>query len=215
VDPCELTFRNGKLWYLEKEVQMVYNRLTDFYLEAPANTAIREAFLSDAIVLTPSPYHHALYAHKLNLVELSSKECLAEFEISNDTRESLLSGIPFTQAVSEAKAAQLWESRKSLFFKPVAGYGGKATYRGEKITRKVWGEILNSSYVAQDLIAPGKRRIQQGEELTDLKFDIRAYTYQGGIQIIAARLYSGQTTNFRTSGGGFAPVFVMNNLQDC
>jgi hypothetical protein len=25
---------------------------------------------------------------------------------------------------------------------------------------------------------------------------------------VAARLYQGQTTNFRTAGGGFAPVFT-------
>ena len=29
------------------------------------------------------------------------------------------------------------------------------------------------------------------------------------IVLAAARLYQGQTTNFRTPGGGFAPVFVI------
>jgi hypothetical protein len=43
---------------------------------------------------------------------------------------------------------------------------------------------------------------------SDLKLDLRAYVYQGAIQLLAARLYAGQTTNFRTPGGGFAPVFV-------
>ena len=45
----------------------------------------------------------------------------------------------------------------------------------------------------------------------ELKVDIRAYAYAGEIQLLAARLYTGQTTNFRTSGGGFAPVFLMPN----
>ena len=40
-----------------------------------------------------------------------------------------------------------------------------------------------------------------------LKFDLRAYTYAGDVMWMAARLYQGQTTNFRTPGGGFAPVF--------
>ena len=44
---------------------------------------------------------------------------------------------------------------------------------------------------------------------TDLKFDIRAYTYGGQIQLLAARTYNGQTTNFRTEGGGFSPVVVI------
>ena len=41
----------------------------------------------------------------------------------------------------------------------------------------------------------------------DLKLDLRNYVYQGRVQLVAARLYQGQTTNFRTPGGGFAPVF--------
>ena len=41
-----------------------------------------------------------------------------------------------------------------------------------------------------------------------MKADIRCYVYNGHIQLVAARLYQGQTTNFRTPGGGFAPVFV-------
>ncbi len=34
---------------------------------------------------------------------------------------------------------------------------------------------------------------------------------QGHVKVllVAARLYQGQTTNFRTLGGGFAPVFVI------
>jgi hypothetical protein len=27
------------------------------------------------------------------------------------------------------------------------------------------------------------------------------------VQLVCARLYQGQTTNFRTPGGGFAPVY--------
>ena len=40
-----------------------------------------------------------------------------------------------------------------------------------------------------------------------LKFDLRDYVYDGQVQWVAARLYQGQTTNFLTPGGGFAPVY--------
>jgi len=46
----------------------------------------------------------------------------------------------------------------------------------------------------------------EGGEATPLKSDVRCYVYDGKIQLVAARLYQGQTTNFRTPGGGFAPV---------
>lgn len=45
-----------------------------------------------------------------------------------------------------------------------------------------------------------------GDEAISLKYDLRVYAYDGQIQLLAARLYQGQTTNFRTPGGGFAPV---------
>jgi hypothetical protein len=57
-------------------------------------------------------------------------------------------------------------------------------------------------------VPPSQRRLEVDGADTDLKLDIRAYVYDGIIQLVAARLYSGQTTNFRTSGGGFAPVLI-------
>ncbi|NJM56103.1 MAG: hypothetical protein HC841_09630 [Verrucomicrobiae bacterium] len=45
------------------------------------------------------------------------------------------------------------------------------------------------------------------------KTDVRAYTYDGHIQLVAARLYQGQTTNFRTPGGGFAPVQIVADVM--
>ena len=41
------------------------------------------------------------------------------------------------------------------------------------------------------------------------KTNVRLYAYDGQILLTAARLYQGQTTNFRTPGGGFAPVCVI------
>jgi hypothetical protein len=94
-----------------------------------------------------------------------------------------------------------------LFFKPAAGFGSRAAYRGDKLTRRVWQEVLAGDYVAQALVQPGQRRSGDEHAPEMLKFDLRNYVYQGTVQWVAARLYQGQTTNFRTPGGGFAPVY--------
>jgi hypothetical protein len=44
---------------------------------------------------------------------------------------------------------------------------------------------------------------------TDLRVDIRSYVGGDETLLRAARLYRGQTTNFRTPGGGFAPVLTL------
>ncbi len=46
-----------------------------------------------------------------------------------------------------------------------------------------------------------------------LKFDLRSYVYNSRVQWTAARVYQGQTTNFRTPGGGFAPVYSLGDEE--
>lgn len=212
-DPSELKWSDGKLWAGDQVVDLIYNRLTDFYLEEDDHSAIREAYVSGAVVVTPAPHHHALYANKFNLETLTDEKFLSTLKLSEEETSILSRGIPETRNVAAFSAEEMWKDRKNLFFKPVSGYGGKATYRGDKLTRKVWGEILESDYVAQKIIPPSQRVIQQGETKTDLKVDIRAYVYNGKIQLLASRLYAGQTTNFRTTGGGFAPVFIVGGQE--
>ena len=75
-------------------------------------------------------------------------------------------------------------------------------------TQRVWRESLAGGYIAQRLAPPSERRVAVDGQRSDLKLDVRAYAYAGTLRLVAARLYRGQTTNFRTPGGGFAPVFV-------
>ena len=111
--------------------------------------------------------------------------------------------------VSSDNAAELWEARKGYFFKPAAGHGAKAVYRGDKLTRGVWRHIMEGDYVAQTFAPPGERVVEIDTTREPMKSDVRLYTYDGTVLLAAARLYQGQTTNFRTPGGGFAPVFFL------
>lgn len=208
VDPGELRFVDGRLECEGETIELVYNRLVDFSLSAPGHEALREAYVSGAAVVTPNPRNHALFADKRNLTLLSDPAEAAAWEITARQRESL-SAVPKTRMVTAENADLLWAARKAYFFKPVAGYGGKAVYRGDKITRGVWDHIRQGGYIAQDLAAPSERRIKVDGEIKTLKLDVRLYTYAGSPLLTAARVYQGQTTNFRTPGGGFAPVYVV------
>ena len=208
-DPSALTWHDGKLWHQGAAVDMVYNRLTDFYLNEPRHEALRQAYAAGAVVLTPDPHAHALYADKRNLIALGQDALLETWGASDADRSLLQAGVPQTELVTPEHADDLWARRRQLFFKPVAGFGAKAAYRGDKLTRRVWAEIREGDFVAQALVTPGQRLIEIDGVQTDLKFDIRAYSYAGQVQLLAARMYAGQTTNFRTEGGGFAPVLVL------
>jgi hypothetical protein len=215
-DPQDLAFRDGALWYGGhggQRIDLVYNRLTDFALDAPANATLRAAYLADAALITPHPQAHALYADKRNLVVLCDDALLASWGVDGPTRATLAAKIPRTELVLPEHADDLWARRKQLFFKPAAGYGSKAAYRGDKITKRVFDEVLAGSYIAQALVPPSSRRLKVGEAPVELKLDLRNYVYNGHVQLIAARLWQGQTTNFRTPGGGFAPVLTVPSPQ--
>jgi hypothetical protein len=188
---------------------MVYNRLTDFDLSEQRHSALRDAYEAGAVVLTPHPRDHALHADKRNLVTLGDGDLLAGWRVPPEDRQLIERVVPRTRLVSPENAEDLWAERRGLFFKPTGGYGAKAAYRGDKLTRRVWNEILRGQYVAQTVIPPGERLIERDGTLADLKFDLRAYTYGTTVQLLAARMYTGQTTNFRTPGGGFAAVVVV------
>lgn len=207
--PEQLSFEQNGLWYDGKLIDLVYNRLTDFALIEEVSQALNMAYQADAVVLTPTPYHHAIYANKKNLIMLSNKSVLQELGATESDINIITASVPVTCQVTLENAEDLWLRRKELFFKPVAGYGGKATYRGDKLTKRVWEEILKGEYIAQQQVAPSERGALLDNKHSSLKMDIRAYTYQGTIQLFAARLYQGQTTNFRTEGGGFSPVFIL------
>jgi hypothetical protein len=208
-DPAAFEFRDGALWCGDIAIDLVYNRLTDFLLELPASASLRAAYLANAVVLTPHPQAHALYANKRNLSILTSAAQLQALGVPQAIQDVLIANIPATELVTQENAGRLWTQRRQLFFKPLTGYGGRAAYRGDKLTKGVWSDIVAGEYIAQALVRPGERAGGERADATSLKFDIRSYVYAGQVQWTAARVYQGQTTNFRTPGGGFAPVYSL------
>jgi len=207
IDSRDLTLGARGLMAGDRVIDMVYNRLTDFSLERPGSETLRTAFLRDQVVVTPAPRHHALYADKRNLALLSDTGRLQAWGLASH-HVVTLKRLPQTIEVTAANADTLWAERKRYFFKPAAGFGGSATYRGDKLTKRVWSDILGADYIAQAFVPPPVRSLRTEDGPARLKFDIRVYTYAGDPLLLAARVYQGQTTNFRTPGGGFAPVIL-------
>jgi hypothetical protein len=206
-DPSELVERAGRIYHGDAPIDLIYNRLTDFYLTGTAHAVLKAGYLAGTIVLTPHPRAHALYADKRNLALLGDPGFVRQCGASETAIDVLRQAIPHTEIVTAESRDKLWSRRRELFFKPAAGYGSRAAYRGDKLTRRVWDEISRSPYVAQDIVAPSQRRLGPSSDQA-LKVDVRVYAYAGEVKLVVARMYRGQTTNMRTPGGGFAAVLT-------
>ena len=90
-DPAELSFDGERLFCRGQVVDLIYNRLTDFALEEPQHALLRAAYLADAVLLTPHPQVHALFADKRNLVALGDDAWLARIGVVDDDRRLLAS----------------------------------------------------------------------------------------------------------------------------
>ncbi len=198
--PEEISIRENIPYAGEIPLDFIYNRLTDFYFEKPGSQTLKEVYERGLATVSPNPAVHARYARKSNLADIWSPAFDTAADINLIRRH-----IPETLIVTEANRDELWRTRKQWFFKPLNGFGGKAVYRGDKLTARVWSEIAEHEYIAQKYVPPQMRQLTA--ELS-LKYDIRVYTYGDEILGIMARYYQGQTTNFRTEHGGLASVMV-------
>jgi hypothetical protein len=142
-----------------KPIDLVYNRLTDFSLDAAVNADLRAIFDADGVVVTPHPRAHALYADKRNLMLLSDEAALIEIGVPEATRKILLAGIPRTVAVKAEEGERFWAERKRWFFKIATGFGSRAAYRGDKLTKRVFEEILQGGYIAQEIVPPSEHSV--------------------------------------------------------
>ncbi|TGK13193.1 circularly permuted ATPgrasp domain protein [Leptospira fletcheri] len=209
LDPRQIERIEDELFFGSRKIDLIYNRLTDFHLSEPSHAMIRLAWTKGKIILTPNPIDYDLFARKTNLSFFSDNEFLLRAGLNRKDAEILKASVPVSQIVSTANAEQLWKNRKRIFFKPKEGFGSKAAYFGGKLTKNKFSEIVQGEYISQEFIPPSKRITSVSGQEMDLKMDVRAYIYRDEILLLASRLYQGQTTNFRTLGGGFSPLYVV------
>ena len=207
-DPGEFEILGSRLYAQGKDIDLVYNRLTDFYLQSESCSTLSDAYKSGVAAFTPNPHAHAIFANKRNLTILSDASCLRSLGVDSESIRVLESSVPNTRLVTQDNADDLWARRRQLFFKPNCGHGSRGTYKGAKLTKKTWESILAAEYVAQELVLPSERLVIVDGDQQSMKLDVRCYVYDGDIQLLGARMYRGQTTNFRTDGGGLAAVFT-------
>jgi hypothetical protein len=205
-DPAALHHDAGALHVHGTPIDFVYNRLTDFALATPPSAALRSAYLAGDVAVSPHPRAHALHADKRALTLLGDPAFLRDAGLDEADIATLSAAVPETRIVTPDARDALWADRRHWFFKPAAGFGSRASYRGDKLTRRVWDEIAQGTYVAQRIVPPSERALPG--DGGRLKVDLRCYAYRGRVLLFAARTYQGQTTNFRTPGGGFAPVLA-------
>lgn len=189
-------------------VDLVYNRNTDFYFEQPEYSALREAYVKDAACVSPNPREYWLLGDKERLIQLGRPEFLDQAQATDEEKTAITKVIiPTFDKSNFGSDEEIWSQRKQLFFKPKRSHGGKSVYRGESVSRKVFERLMQDDILIQRYVPAQRMPVDDPRSvLENWKFDLRCYAYEDEIQMIAARIYQGQVTNFSSSMGGFTLV---------
>lgn len=209
-DYKDLQWKNDSLLDSQNEkIDLVYNRSTDFYFTDNKSQALKNAYDKKAACITPQPEEYKLFADKQRLMDFATPGFLEKYLLESELKIFKDVILEILEVKFENKDA-IWNQRKKYFFKPKNSYGGKGAYKGESITHKVFDQIIQSNdYIAQEFAPPSTTTItDQVSHNVEAKCDFRFYVYNGEIQFAIARTYVGQTTNFRTLGGGFTAVSI-------
>lgn len=216
-DPADLRFENdGLVGPARRKIDLVYNRLTDFYFESPKSRPLLETVARGSACITPHPHEFRLLADKARLIELGRPGALESLALSPESRKAIEQClIRCAEPGDFASPDALWAERKKWFFKPKRSFGGKAAYRGGSMSRAVFAEILKGDYIMQEFVPAAKlpsdtanalEHTPAADTFSDFKYDLRFYAYQNRVQLAAARIYQGQMTNSQTPGGGLAAI---------
>ena len=195
-----------------RPLDLVYLRDTDWRFEDARSAPRRDAYLADAVVVTPSPREHHLLADKRRMELFSSPDALVRLGVDPADAAFLGALVPETRDLAELGLERAWATRAVWVFKPAAAYASRAVYRGDKISRKKLDEIAAAGgFVAQRRVEPGEVPVQTSDGSRRMKFDVRAYAYRDEVLLLGARSYEGQVTNMRTPGGGFSAICVVRD----
>lgn len=189
-------------------IDLVYNRNTDFYFEQTEYAALREGYVKDVVCVSPNPREYWLLGDKERLIQLGRGEFLDQAG-ANEEQKAAISRviIPTFDKSNFGSEEEIWSQRKQLFFKPKRSHGGKSVYRGESVSRKVFERLMQDDILIQRYLPAQRMPVDDPRSvLENWKFDLRCYAYEGEIQMVAARIYQGQVTNFSSSMGGFTLV---------
>ncbi|MBF0184156.1 MAG: hypothetical protein HQM06_07195 [Magnetococcales bacterium] len=207
-DPRQLQGGEEGIFWHGQRVDLIYNRHCDFYLETEAMAAIRAAYLSRQLCLTPNPHSYGLLADKRRMIFWQDREAMAALGLGDRQQAVLAQTIPPCQLLADMQSEQVWQQRKQWVFKPVSAFGSRGVLLGDSISRQRFQGLDPYNTLVQRFIPPAL------EPQTAMKVDWRLFVYQNRLLGVAPRIYRGQVTNFRQPGSGYAPICLVKGERE-
>ena len=167
---------------------------------------LKQAYLAGEVCLTPNPQMYGLLADKARMALWSNPGHRDAFPLTEEDKVLLANVLPEAFLLHDEDRQWLWSERKRWVFKPTTHYGSKGVLLGDKTTHKRFDAFPENTTLVQERVPPSRIDVP---DYGPMKADLRLFAYRDRVLGATARIYSGQVTNMRTPGGGFAPVALL------
>ena len=140
----------------------VYNRLTDFTLTQPASRALLQR-IAPTLRCSPHPACARAVCRQSAIWRVERPAVAGRTGIAIELRQRLLAGVPATRLVTRQRQRALGAAPAAVL-QTGQRLAASAAYRGDKLTRRVWDEIVAGEYVAQRIRIAERARGGAGAE---------------------------------------------------
>lgn len=227
-DPREIEMREGKLFYGDFRIDLIYRRAltTELLEKADECKTLFEGYRKGAAVFVNS--FRTKYVHKKMLFGVLTDERHQHY-FTEAEREAIRMHIPWTRKIEDAhttcegKEIELLDyvraRRDNLVLKPNDDYGGHGIYIGWEMDESAWNEAIEHAlardYLVQErvttshevfpFVSESEDEVQMIEQLLDLD----PLLFFGRVAGAFTRLSSSSLANV-TSGAGMVPTMIVD-----
>lgn len=226
--PDEVEFKDGKLWFDEKEIDIIYKRLlvNEYLPIAKQYPAILDAYRAGAVCMVNS--FQCKIIHKKAIFAVLTNEKYSHL-FTSDELEKIHAHVPWTRkfrdetTINKGETIDLVEwtraNKSKLVLKPNDDYGGHGIYIGWVSDENEWNEAIevalkNGDYLVQERVKTSKEefpmldgdKIVMSEQLVDLD----PLLFMGKVGSAFTRLSTTELANV-SSGGGMVPTFILKD----
>lgn len=163
VDPRELKYIDGKLYYEDMNIDMIYRRIVtrEFIEKSSEISDLIEAYRDGAVCMIGSMKSQIM--HNKIIFKILYDEDTLEF-LADEERNFIKKHIPYTEEFKESRSVyeKVLNHKDEYILKPKDSYGSKGVYAGKDFTYEDWSkkldEVFGKDYLFQEFFEPYKTK---------------------------------------------------------
>ncbi len=213
-DPRELVYKEGKLFFKDMEIDIVYKRviIKELLGKKEECNGLFSALSEDSVFMA-NPLESGILGEKKIISRMSS----GEFDnlLNDEEKKFIKESLPWTTEVSEDLKEKILSEKNKLVLKPDEEYGGEGVTIGKNTPEEEWKNKVNKAvheqgWVVQEYIEIPAIEVFDNGEIRKKFMNVSSFIFGGKYAGCMTRVSDDPVVN-TSRGGGIIPTFVIKN----